>query len=129
LLVRLSGGITHCVQPYCYVLGASTLVFAGFIGLTQTDLKRVIAFSTISQVGYLILGCGWEVFNTSLFILLTHAFYKSLLFLGAGGTIHATGNLQDLRSIGGLGLTLPGTKVLFISASLALGACPFTSGE
>ena len=62
-------------------------------------------------------------------MLLTHAFYKSLLFLGAGGTIHATGNLQDLRSIGGLGLTLPGTKVLFISASLALGACPFTSGE
>lgn len=129
LLVRLSGGITHCVQPYCYVLGASTLVFAGFMGLTQTDLKRVIAFSTISQVGYLILGCGWEVFNTSLFILLTHAFYKSLLFLGAGGTIHATGNLQEIRNIGGLGLTLPGTKVLFMSASLALGACPFTSGE
>jgi NADH:ubiquinone oxidoreductase subunit 5 (subunit L)/multisubunit Na+/H+ antiporter MnhA subunit len=58
LLVRLSEGMTQCVQPYCYVLGASTLVFAGFIGLTQTDLKRVIAFSTMSQVGYLILGCG-----------------------------------------------------------------------
>ena len=89
----------------------------------------MIAFSTISQVGYIVIGCGVGAFQASIFMLYTHAFYKSLLFLGAGAVIHATANIQDTRSIGGEGIYLPVTKVLFLAASLALGASPFTSGD
>lgn len=114
---------------YVCFIGASSLLFAGLIGLTQTDFKRVVAFSTISQVGYIILGCGVGAFQASVFMLFTHAFYKALLFLGAGAVIHATANIQDTRSMGGLGSYVPVTKALFIAASLSLGASPFSSGD
>lgn len=114
---------------YVCLAGAFSLIFAGLIGLSQTDFKRVIAFSTMSQVGYMILGCGVGAFQASVFILFTHAFYKALLFLGAGAIIHATSNIQDTRSIGGLGISVPVTKALFIAASLSLGASPFSSGD
>jgi NADH-quinone oxidoreductase subunit L len=114
---------------YICLVGAFSLIFAGLIGLSQTDFKRVIAFSTMSQVGYIILGCGIGAFQASVFILFTHAFYKALLFLGAGAIIHATSNIQDTRSIGGLGIFVPVTKALFIAASLSLGASPFSSGD
>lgn len=117
------------VALYVSVVGAVSLTFAGLIGLSQTDFKRVIAFSTMSQVGYMVIGCGVGAFQASIFILYTHAFYKSLLFLGAGAVIHAAANIQDARSMGGEGIYLPVTKVLFILASLALGASPFTSGD
>jgi NADH-quinone oxidoreductase subunit L len=114
---------------YVCLIGGTSMVFAGFIGLSQTDFKRVIAFSTISQVGYMILGCGIGAFQASIFILFTHAFYKALLFLGAGAVIHATADIQDIRLLGAGGAFLPATKTMFIAASLSLGASPYTSGD
>ena len=110
-------------------MGGTSVIVAGIIGLSQTDFKRVIAFSTISQVGYIVLGCGIGAFQASIFMLLTHAFYKALLFLGAGAVIHATADIQDVRFIGAEGAYLPATKTMFIAASLSLGASPFTSGD
>lgn len=110
-------------------LGASTLILAGIVGLAQTDLKRTIAFSTCSQVAYIVLGLGSATSRSSLFLLLTHAFYKALLFIAAGVVIHASGNNQDLRLIGGNGLSLPISKELFAAGSLSLCAFPSTAGD
>jgi NADH:ubiquinone oxidoreductase subunit 5 (subunit L)/multisubunit Na+/H+ antiporter MnhA subunit len=110
-------------------LGASTLLMAGFVGLAQSDLKRTIAFSTCSQVAYMVLGMGGISPGASAFLLLTHAFYKALLFIAAGVVIHASGNNQDVRLIGASGLTLPVSKELFASGSFALCALPFSAGD
>jgi len=111
------------------ILGASTLLLAGFVGLAQSDLKRTIAFSTCSQVAYMVLGAGNLAPSASLFLLLTHAFYKALLFIAAGVVIHSSGNNQDVRLMGGSGLALPLGKELFAGGSLSLCAFPFSAGD
>jgi len=91
------------------VIGAATALFAATIGLVQNDIKRVLAYSTISQLGYMFLGCGVAAYSAAIFHLMTHAFFKALLFLAAGSVIHAIGDEQDLRKMGGLRKKIPVT--------------------
>jgi NADH-quinone oxidoreductase subunit L len=107
-------------------LGALTLIVAGLVALVQTDIKRVIAYSTMSQIGYMFLGAGVGAYANSMFHLMTHAFFKALLFMGAGLVIHALAGEQDIRKMGGIGKLMPRTKWMFLVASLALvGIFPF----
>jgi NADH-quinone oxidoreductase subunit L len=106
--------------------GALTLLVAGLIALVQVDIKRVIAYSTMSQIGYMFLGAGIGAYANGMFHLMTHAFFKALLFMGAGVVIHALGGEQDIRNMRGIGAHLPKTKWMFLVASLALvGIFPF----
>jgi NADH-quinone oxidoreductase subunit L len=108
-------------------MGALTLLVAGLIALVQTDIKRVIAYSTMSQIGYMFLGAGVGAYANSMFHLMTHAFFKALLFLGAGLVIHALGGEQDIRKMAGIGKRMPWTRWMFLVASLALvGIFPFS---
>ena len=91
------------------IVGAATALFAATIALVQNDIKRVLAYSTISQLGYMFLGCGVAAYSAAIFHLMTHAFFKALLFLAAGSVIHAIGGEQDLRKMGGLWKKLPVT--------------------
>jgi NADH-quinone oxidoreductase subunit L len=109
-------------------IGAVTLLFAGFVALVQTDIKRVIAYSTMSQIGYMFLGAGLTSYGDSMFHLMTHAFFKALLFLGAGIVIHALTGEQDIRRMGGLGRVLPRTWVAMLVGALALSAIPPFAG-
>jgi len=84
------------------IIGAATAIFAATIALVQNDIKRVLAYSTISQLGYMFLGCGVAAYSAAIFHLMTHAFFKALLFMAAGSVIHAIGGEQDLRKMGGL---------------------------
>lgn len=111
------------------LVSAATLLLAGLTGLAQTDLKRTIAFSTCSQVAYIVLGMGNGSPGTSLFLLFTHALYKALLFISAGVVIHAAGNVQDTRLMGANARVLPLSKEFFGGASLALCAFPHTAGD
>ena len=130
LLARTSGNFTPSGNSGpVLVAGAVTLLMAGFVGITQTDLKRTIAFSTCSQVGYMVLGTGNGASGASLFLLFTHALYKALLFMCAGIVIHSAGNNQDIRLLGNTGMLLPASKQLFAAASLALCAVPFSAGD
>jgi NADH-quinone oxidoreductase subunit L len=107
--------------------GALTLLVAGLIALVQTDIKRVIAYSTMSQIGYMFVGVGVGAYASGMFHLMTHAFFKALLFLGAGVIIHALGGEQDIRNMRGIGAVMPKTKWMFLVASLALvGIFPFS---
>ena len=107
-------------------MGALTLLVAGLIALVQTDIKRVIAYSTMSQIGYMFLGAGIGAYANGMFHLMTHAFFKALLFMGAGVVIHALGGEQDIRKMRGIGAHMPRTKWLFLAGSLALvGIVPF----
>ena len=90
------------------IVGAATAIFAATIGLVQNDIKRVLAYSTISQLGYMFLGCGVAAYSAAIFHLMTHAFFKALLFLAAGSVIHAIGGEQDMRKMGGLRKTHAG---------------------
>jgi NADH-quinone oxidoreductase subunit L len=103
------------------VIGAATAFFAATIGLVQTDIKRVLAYSTVSQLGYMFLGCGVAAYSAAIFHLVTHAFFKGLLFLGAGSVIHAMGDEQDMRKMGGLRKRLPVTFWCMTAAVLAIG--------
>ena len=89
------------------ILGASTAIFAATVGLVQNDLKRVIAYSTCSQLGYMIFACGLSNYSVGVFHLMNHAFFKALLFLGAGSVIHAVSDEQDMRKMGGLKKLVP----------------------
>jgi NADH-quinone oxidoreductase subunit L len=109
-------------------IGAVTLLVAGLIALVQTDIKRVIAYSTMSQIGYMFLGAGLTTYPNAMFHLMTHAFFKALLFLGAGIVIHALVGEQDIRKMGGLGRVLPKTWVAMLVGALALVAIPPFSG-
>jgi NADH-quinone oxidoreductase subunit L len=100
-------------------VGGLTAVFAASIALVQTDIKRVIAYSTISQLGYMFLGCGVGAYAAAIFHLMTHAFFKALLFLGAGSVIHGLSGEQDLRKMGGLRRHMPVTAWTFLVAALA----------
>jgi NADH-quinone oxidoreductase subunit L len=110
------------------ILGAATILMAGLIALVQTDIKRVIAYSTMSQIGYMFVGVGLGAFGAGLFHLVTHAFFKALLFLAAGIVIHALAGEQDIRKMGGLGRQLPMTTQLFVVGALALAAVPPFAG-
>ncbi|MGH3007980.1 MAG: NADH-quinone oxidoreductase subunit L [Gaiellaceae bacterium] len=108
--------------------GALTLIVAGLIALVQTDIKRVIAYSTMSQIGYMFLGAGVGAYANGMFHLLTHAFFKALLFMTAGLAIHALSGEQDLRKMRGLGKLMPFTKWCFLAGALALVGIPPFSG-
>jgi NADH-quinone oxidoreductase subunit L len=108
------------------VIGAATALFAATIGLVQTDIKRVLAYSTISQLGYMFLGCGVAAYSAAIFHLMTHAYFKALLFLAAGSVIHGMGGEQDLRKMGGLRKKLPVTFWTMTAATIAIaGIWPF----
>ena len=109
-------------------LGAVTLLVAGLIALVQTDIKRVIAYSTMSQIGYMFLGAGLGAYGNGMFHLMTHAFFKALLFMAAGLVIHHLANEQDIRRMGGLKRAMPRTYVAFLVGSLALVGIPPLSG-
>jgi NADH-ubiquinone oxidoreductase chain 5 len=109
-------------------LGAITTVFSSLIGLFQQDIKKVIAYSTMSQLGMMVIAVGLSSYNIALFHLVNHAFYKGLLFLGAGAVIHAVADNQDFRKYGGLRAYLPLTYSVMLIASLSLVAFPFMTG-
>jgi NADH-quinone oxidoreductase subunit L len=109
-------------------LGAATLVLAGLIALVQTDIKRVIAYSTMSQIGYMFLAVGLGAYANGMFHLMTHAFFKALLFMAAGIVIHALAGEQDIRKMGGLRRLMPFTYIAFLVGSLSLSGIPPFSG-
>ncbi|MBG8554215.1 NADH-quinone oxidoreductase subunit L [Hymenobacter guriensis] len=110
------------------IIGAATALFAATIGLAQNDIKKVLAYSTVSQLGYMFLALGVMGYSTSLFHVLTHAFFKALMFLGAGSVIHAMSNEQDMRRMGGLRKALPITFITFFIGCLAIAGIPPFSG-
>ncbi|WBA41717.1 NADH-quinone oxidoreductase subunit L [Hymenobacter canadensis] len=110
------------------IIGAATALFAATIGLAQNDIKKVLAYSTVSQLGYMFLALGVMGYSTSLFHVLTHAFFKALMFLGAGSVIHAMSNEQDMRRMGGLRKALPITFITFFVGCLAIAGIPPFAG-
>jgi NADH-quinone oxidoreductase subunit L len=110
------------------VIGAATALFAATIGLAQNDIKRVLAYSTVSQLGYMFMACGVGAYAAGIFHLMTHAFFKALLFLGAGSVIHALSDEQDLRKMGGLASKLPWTHRTMLVATLAIAGIPPFAG-
>jgi len=106
------------------VIGCATAFFAATVGLVQTDIKRVLAYSTVSQLGYMFLGCGVGAFSAGIFHLMTHAFFKALLFLAAGSVIHAMGGEQDMRHMGGLSKKIKYTYWTMLIATLAIAGFP-----
>ena len=130
LLIRSSPLIEYSavVLAICLWLGATTTVFSSLIGLFQQDIKKIIAYSTMSQLGMMVIAIGLSSYNVAIFHLINHAFYKGLLFLGAGAVIHAVVDNQDLRKYGGLISFLPLTYSVILIASLSLVAFPFMTG-
>ena len=110
------------------IIGCATALFAATIGLVQTDIKKVLAYSTVSQLGYMFLACGVGAFGAGVFHLMTHAFFKGLLFLAAGSVIHAMGGEQDMRQMGGLRKKIPVTFWTMLMATLAIAGTPGFSG-
>ncbi len=115
-------------QTFVIVIGATTAFFAATIGLVQNDIKRVVAYSTCSQLGYMFVALGCGGYAVGIFHLFTHAFFKALLFLGAGSVIHAVGGEQDMRRMGGLRGKIPITYLMMVVGTLALTGFPFTAG-
>jgi NADH-quinone oxidoreductase subunit L len=110
------------------VIGLATAFFAATVGMTQMDIKKVYAYSTVSQLGYMFLGLGVGAFSAGIFHVMTHAFFKGLLFLGAGAVIHGLHGEQDLRQMGGLFKHMKITALTLFCASIAISGFPFTSG-
>jgi len=110
------------------IVGCATAFFAATIGLVQTDIKRVLAYSTVSQLGYMFLACGVGAFSAGIFHLMTHAFFKALLFLAAGSVIHAMGGEQDMNRMGGLSKKIRWTYVMMLTATLAIAGFPPFAG-
>ena len=110
------------------VVGCATAIFAATIGLVQTDIKKVLAYSTVSQLGYMFLACGVGAFSAGIFHLMTHAFFKALLFLAAGSVIHAMGGEQDMRKMGGLSKKIKYTYWTMLIATLAIAGIPPLAG-
>jgi NADH-quinone oxidoreductase subunit L len=109
-------------------IGTLTALFAATIGITQTDIKKVLAYSTVSQLGYMFMACGVGAFSAGIFHLMTHAFFKGLLFLGAGSVIHAVGGEQDMRKMGGLKTYIPTTFATMLIATAAIAGIPPLAG-
>jgi NADH-quinone oxidoreductase subunit L len=110
------------------VIGCATALFAATIGVVQHDIKRVLAYSTVSQLGYMVLACGVAAYGAGMFHLMTHAFFKALLFLAAGSVIHSLGGEQDMRQMGGLRKYIPWTFWTMTAATLAISGAPLFSG-
>jgi NADH-quinone oxidoreductase subunit L len=110
------------------IIGTLTAFFASTIGIAQTDIKKVLAYSTVSQLGYMFMACGVGAFSAGIFHLMTHAFFKGLLFLGAGSVIHAVGGEQDMRKMGGLRSYIPWTFLTMSIATLAIAGIPPLAG-
>ncbi len=110
------------------VVGVVTSLFAATMGLVQTDIKRVLAYSTVSQLGYMFLACGVGAFTAGVFHLMTHAFFKACLFLGSGSVIHSLSGEQDMRKMGGLWSKIPTTAKTFVIASIAIAGIPPLAG-
>jgi NADH-quinone oxidoreductase subunit L len=110
------------------IIGTLTALFAATIGICQTDIKKVLAYSTISQLGYMFMACGVAAYSAGIFHLMTHAFFKGLLFLAAGSVIHAVGGEQDMRKMGGLRTRIPWTFWSMTAATFAIAGIPGFSG-
>ncbi|HYA28458.1 MAG TPA: NADH-quinone oxidoreductase subunit L [Acidobacteriota bacterium] len=110
------------------IVGAATALFAATIAVTQNDIKKVLAYSTVSQLGYMFLAVGVGAFGAAIFHVFTHAFFKACLFLGSGSVIHALGGEQDMRKMGGLKTHMPLTYWTYVIATLAIAGIPFTAG-
>ena len=123
-IFQLAPGVSLLVA----VIGALTAIFAATIGLAQTDIKKVLAYSTVSQLGYMFLAAGLGAYTAAIFHVGTHAFFKALLFLGSGSVIHAMGGEQDMRKMGGLKKKLPVTYWTFLVATLAISGIPPLAG-
>ncbi len=117
----------HALQIVA-IIGCITAIFAATMGMVQTDIKRVLAYSTVSQLGYMFLACGVAAYSAGIFHLMTHAFFKALLFLGAGSVIHAVGGEQDMRRMGGLRKLIPVTFWVVTIATIAIAGIPPFSG-
>ncbi len=130
LLIRSSFIFEYIPEVLNFVtfLGATTAIFASSVGLLQNDMKRVIAYSTCSQLGYMVFACGLSNYFAGIFHLSNHAFFKALLFLGAGSVIHAVNDEQDMRKMGGLRNLIPFTYTMMLIGSLALMGFPFLTG-
>ncbi|HEV3252668.1 MAG TPA: NADH-quinone oxidoreductase subunit L [Puia sp.] len=115
-------------QTVVAVIGLSTAILAATIAMKQNDIKKVLAYSTVSQLGYMFLGLGVGAYTGAVFHVMTHAFFKAHLFLGAGSVIHAAGGEQDIRKLGGLKKALPITQITFLLACLAIAGIPPFSG-
>src|SRR5207248_11371534 len=126
LIARMHPLFEHApaAQDVGAVVGAATLVIAGSIALAQTDIKRVIAYSTMSQIGYMIMGVSIGAYAAGLFHLMTHAFFKALLFMAAGSLIGAMAGEQSLQRMGGFRRALPFTCACFVIVGLALSGLP-----
>ncbi|MBX3320814.1 MAG: NADH-quinone oxidoreductase subunit L [Nitrospira sp.] len=110
------------------LVGGGTALFAATVGLVQTDIKRVLAYSTVSQLGYMFLGCGVGAYTAAVFHVMTHAFFKALLFLAAGSVIHALSGEQDIRKMGGLSKRIPWTHRVFLIGTIAIAGLPPLAG-
>jgi NADH-quinone oxidoreductase subunit L len=130
LMVRLNFlfVLTPVTLAVVAVIGLATALIAGTIGLMQNDIKKVLAYSTISQLGFMFLAAGVAAPAAAMFHLVTHAFFKALLFLGSGSVIHALSGEQDIRRMGGLGKVLPSTSKTFLIGCLAIAGFPLTAG-
>src|SRR4030095_15879066 len=115
-------------QTVVAITGLATAILAATIALKQNDIKKVLAYSTVSQLGYMFLGLGVGAYTGAVFHVMTHAFFKALLFLGAGSVIHALHNEQDIRRMGGLKKWLPITHITFLMGCLAIAGIPPFSG-
>ena len=118
----------YVIQDLAAGLGAATLLMAGLIALVQVDIKRVIAYSTMSQIGFMFVAAGLGSYANAMFHLMTHAFFKALLFMAAGLAIHAIVGEQDIRKLAGIGKLMPFTRIVFLVGSLALVGIPPFSG-
>ncbi len=130
MIVRLN--VLYLLAPAAMcvvaVVGAATAIYAASIGLVQNDIKKVLAYSTVSQLGYMFLAVGVGAFSAGIFHLMTHAFFKALLFLGSGSVIHAMSGKQDIREMGGLKKKMPVTYWTFLFATLAIAGIPPFAG-
>jgi NADH-quinone oxidoreductase subunit L len=124
ILYTLAPASLHVVA----LIGVITAVFAATIGLLQNDIKKVLAYSTVSQLGYMFLALGIGAYTSAVFHVITHAFFKALLFLGAGSVIHAMGGEQDIRKMGGLKSHLPVTFATFLIGTIAISGIPPFAG-
>ncbi|HKO96989.1 MAG TPA: NADH-quinone oxidoreductase subunit L [Pyrinomonadaceae bacterium] len=130
MIVRCSTIYTHAPTAMFIVaiIGAATALFAATIGLAQNDIKKVLAYSTISQLGYMFLACGVGAFGAAIFHVITHAFFKALLFLGSGSVIHGMHHEQDMRRMGGLKKYMPITFATMMTGWLAISGIPIFAG-
>ena len=120
--------LSETALNFILIIGSITALFMGLLGLVQNDIKRVVAYSTLSQLGYMTVALGASAYAAAMFHLVTHAFFKALLFLGAGSVIHAMHHEQDMRKMGGLYKVMPITWVTCLFGTLALIGFPGTSG-